>query len=77
MRKDDPDMDGREREAPSGLLGYIYEKRYILIVSAVFGCVGMYYAQIFFPELPAYKALIAGMGFGVFCTMVALGRHFI
>ena len=77
MNKDSANTDETEDTAPTGLRGYIYEKRMILILSTVFGCIGMYYAQIFFPELPTYKALIAGMGFGIFCTMVALGRHFI
>ena len=56
---------------------FLARHAYIIVVALLFGSAGMYYAHVFFPQLPTYKALIAGLGFGVFCTIVALGRRFI
>ena len=77
MNQDNQESQTVEAAPEVGLRAFLRRRGYIIVVAALFGSAGMYYAQVFFPELPTYKAMIAGMGFGVFCTIVALGRHFV
>ena len=78
IMSEEPQFDGVETSSENvGFRAFVTRNAYIITVSILFGGAGMYYARTFFPELPSYKALIAGMGFGVFCTIVALGRRFL
>ena len=45
--------------------------RYIIILSASFTILSVYYALTYFPELSTIRAVIAGVCFGVFCSMCA------
>ena len=60
-----------------GVYGFLSRHVYVIVVALIFGVGGMYYSRVFFPELSAFKAMVAGFGFGVFCTIVALGRRFL
>ena len=69
--------------APRGALGkaldvtVIYIKRYPLlsVLGVLTMIVGIIYARIYFPELPAFKVVLGGIFFGLFCMVCGIGYH--
>ncbi|MGB0645696.1 MAG: hypothetical protein ACPGQS_00910 [Bradymonadia bacterium] len=61
-------LDTETSPKPRGL---IHQFRYVIIISLVFTGLSIYYALTFFPELSTLRAVGAGLGFGLFCSMCA------
>lgn len=51
--------------------GLLYQFRYVIIISLLFTGLSIYYALTYFPELSTLRAVGAGLGFGLFCSMCA------
>jgi hypothetical protein len=51
--------------------GFVYQYRYVILISIIFIALSIYYALTYFPELSTLRAVIAGLGFGIFCSMCA------
>ncbi len=49
----------------------VYQYRYVIIVSLIFIGLSIVYALTYFPELSTIRAIVAGLGFGLFCSMCA------
>ena len=45
--------------------------KYVIAVCLLFIGLSVYYALTYFPELSTTRAVIAGLGFGIFCSMCA------
>ena len=45
--------------------------KYVIIVCLAFIGLSVYYALTYFPELSTIRAVVAGLGFGIFCSMCA------
>ena len=51
--------------------GFIYQYRYLILICLIFIALSIYYALTYFPELSTFRAVAAGLGFGIFCSMCA------
>ena len=49
----------------------VYQYRYVILVSLIFISLSIYYALTYFPELSTLRAVLAGLSFGLFCSICA------
>ena len=55
------------------ILGFIKDHFWLSLFSLIMMGGGVFYASIYFPELPLYKVILGGGMFGLFSTMCGVG----